>query len=72
MPFKFCYGNEADRSWAVSEAVKLCGEGVHGTAPGQITDDGELTLSLLRGLQAGQQFAQTKLTNSRKIKMEFK
>jgi len=34
--------------------MSLPGGGPHGVAPGQITDDGELTLSLLNGLVKGE------------------
>ena len=38
---------------SVRWAMGLPGGGPHGVAPGQITDDGELTLSLLNGLIKG-------------------
>lgn len=34
----------------VQSACNMCGGGAHSTAPGQITDDGEQTLSMVRGL----------------------
>ena len=37
-------------------ALTMPGGGVWGVAPGQITDDGELTICLLRGLAAGSTF----------------
>ena len=37
----------------VEQALGMCGGGIWNTAPGQITDDGELTLALLQAL-AGQ------------------
>jgi len=47
IPILYSYGNA---SWAVDKALAMIGDGVHGTAPGQITDDGELTMSLLKAL----------------------
>jgi ADP-ribosylglycohydrolase len=38
---------------SVQRAMGLPGGGPHGVAPGQITDDGELTLSLMNGLIMG-------------------
>lgn len=39
---------------ALESALTLPGGGVHGVGPGQITDDGELTISLLYGLVNGE------------------
>ena len=38
---------------AVDEAFRMCGGGVHKLGPGQVTDDSEMGISLLRGLVAG-------------------
>jgi hypothetical protein len=35
---------------ALKDALAMRGGGIHGVAPGQITDDGEMTMALLRAL----------------------
>mmetsp|Transcript_8756 Transcript_8756/g.15048 ORF Transcript_8756/g.15048 Transcript_8756/m.15048 type:complete len:394 (-) Transcript_8756:759-1940(-) len=44
-----CLGREANQL-ELKKALELFGGGTHHTAPGQVTDDGELTVSLARGL----------------------
>jgi len=45
-------GHKPDES-EVSQAMSMVGQGVWRLAPGQITDDGELTLALAQGLTSG-------------------
>ncbi|PJI96755.1 ADP-ribosylglycohydrolase [Acidovorax sp. 69] len=45
----------------VAEALAMKGGGVFGLAPGQITDDGEMTLSLARSLAGSLQFPREKV-----------
>lgn len=40
----------------VDKAMQMLGGGAWGVAPGQVTDDGELTLSLARALSTGSNF----------------
>ncbi len=41
----------------VDRAMKMVGGGIWNTAPGQVTDDGELTLALLQALIGSQQYS---------------
>ncbi len=53
VPAQFAFGN---KKWAVQHAMNMIGRGVWGTAQGQITDDGELTMALLRALSNSNQW----------------
>jgi ADP-ribosylglycohydrolase len=48
----------------VAEALAMKGGGVFGLAPGQITDDGEMTLALARSLAGAAQFPREKVAAS--------
>lgn len=40
----------------VEKAMRMVGGGVHGTAPGQVTDDGELTMALAHSLSGANRY----------------
>lgn len=48
----------------VAEALAMKGGGVFGLAPGQITDDGEMTLALARSLEGSLQFPREKVATN--------
>tara|TARA_R110002073_G_scaffold208011_4_gene368415 strand:- start:21504 stop:22508 length:1005 start_codon:yes stop_codon:yes gene_type:complete len=45
------FGRQAPTTDEIEDALRFPGGGMHALAPGQITDDGELTICLARGLQ---------------------
>jgi ADP-ribosylglycohydrolase len=47
----------------VAQAMTMCGGGVFGLAPGQITDDGELSISLARALVGAQSYPRERVAN---------
>jgi ADP-ribosylglycohydrolase len=58
---EFRYADKEVESEAVEQAFQLVGGGIFALAPGQITDDGELTLSLLNALASNRGFYNTDL-----------
>ena len=51
----------------VGEALVMKGGGVFGLAPGQITDDGEMTLSLARALVGSTVFPREKVASADRL-----
>lgn len=47
----------------VAQAMTMCGGGVFGLAPGQITDDGELSIGLARALVGAQSYPRERVAN---------